>query len=60
MGQTLEEQPLPELPPKPNKYAPKERIGAKKPISAPGKKVTRVGLGNLVVEHTNPQEYKAH
>ena len=40
-----------------NKYAPKERIGAKKKVSAPGAKVTRVGLGNLEVVHINPPTY---
>ena len=33
---------------KPNKYAPKMRVG-KPTISTPGKKVTHVGLGNLEV-----------
>ena len=33
---------------KPNKYAPKMRVG-KPTISTPGKKVTTVGLGNLKV-----------
>ena len=33
---------------KPNKYAPKMRVG-KPTISTPGKKVTHVGLGNLKV-----------
>ena len=33
---------------KPNKYAPKMRVG-KPHISTPGKKVTTVGLGNLKV-----------
>jgi len=33
---------------KPNKYAPKMKVG-KPVISAPGKKVTTVGLGNLKV-----------
>lgn len=31
-----------------NKYAPKPKIGSEKPISRPGKKVTRVGLGGLI------------
>lgn len=62
MGQTLAEE---QLPPqaskvKPNKYAPKPKVGAEKTVSAPGMKVTKVGLGHLVVEHTNPQDYKAH
>lgn len=43
-----------------NKYAPKDRVGAKKKVSAPGAKVTRVGLGNLTVEHTNPTSYNPH
>ena len=43
-----------------NKYAPKDRVGAKKKVSAPGAKVTRVGLGNLTVEHTNPRSYNPH
>jgi len=43
-----------------NKYAPKDRVGAKKKVSAPGTKVTRVGLGNLTVVHTNPTSYKPH
>ena len=33
---------------KPNKYAPKMKVG-KPTISAPGQKVTTVGLGNLKV-----------
>ena len=33
---------------KPNKYAPKMKVG-KPIISGPGKKVTTVGLGNLKV-----------
>ena len=33
---------------RPNKYAPKMRVG-KPTISTPGKKVTTVGLGNLKV-----------
>ena len=33
---------------RPNKYAPKMKVG-KPTISAPGKKVTTVGLGNLEV-----------
>ena len=33
---------------RPNKYAPKMRVG-KPTISTPGKKVTTVGLGNLEV-----------
>ena len=33
---------------RPNKYAPKMRVG-KPTISTPGKKVTHVGLGNLEV-----------
>ena len=37
---------------KPNKYAPKMRVG-KPTISTPGKKVTTVGLGNLTVETVN-------
>lgn len=30
-----------------NKYAPTPKIGSEKPISRPGAKVTRVGLGGL-------------
>ena len=37
---------------KPNKYAPKMRVG-KPTISTPGKKVTHVGLGNLKVITVN-------
>ena len=37
---------------KPNKYAPKMRVG-KPTISTPGKKVTTVGLGNLKVITVN-------
>ena len=43
-----------------NKYEPKERIGANKPIKRPGAKVTRVGLGNLTVVHTDPTPYNPH
>ena len=43
-----------------NKYAPKERIGANKPIKRPGAKVTKVGLGNLTVVHTDPTPYNPH
>ena len=37
---------------KPNKYAPKMRVG-KPTISTPGQKVTTVGLGNLKVITVN-------
>ena len=37
---------------KPNKYAPKMKVG-KPHISTPGKKVTHVGLGNLKVITVN-------
>ena len=37
---------------KPNKYAPKMKVG-KPTISTPGKKVTTVGLGNLKVITVN-------
>ena len=37
---------------KPNKYAPKMKVG-KPVISAPGQKVTSVGLGNLKVITVN-------
>ena len=37
---------------RPNKYAPKMRVG-KPTISTPGKKVTHVGLGNLKVITVN-------
>ena len=37
---------------KPNKYAPKMKVG-KPTISRPGKKVETVGLGNLTVETIN-------
>ena len=37
---------------KPNKYAPKMRVG-KPTISTPGQKVTSVGLGNLKVITVN-------
>ena len=37
---------------KPNKYAPKMRVG-KPTISTPGQKVTHVGLGNLKVITVN-------
>ena len=49
-----------ETEPKTNKYAPKPRIGSQKTVSAPGKKVTTVGLGNLTVETINPYEYSPH
>jgi len=37
--------------------APKDRIGKKKAIRAPGNEVTRVGLGGLRVIHQNPIDY---
>ena len=46
----------PETLEKENKYAPKERVGAKKTVKKE-EKVTRVGLGNLEVIHTNPINY---
>ncbi len=40
-----------------NKYAPKDKIGKKKAIRAPGEQVTRVGLGGLKVIHQNHIDY---
>lgn len=39
-----------------NKYAPKKRIGADKAVKKE-ERVTKVGLGNLEVVHTNPINY---
>ena len=40
-----------------HKYAPKEKIGKKKAVRAPGEQVTRVGLGGLKVIHQNHIDY---
>ena len=43
-----------------NKYEPKKKVGAEMPIRPKGQKVTKVGLGNLTVEHIDPPDYQAH
>jgi hypothetical protein len=43
-----------------NKYEPKRKVGADMPIRPKGTKVTKVGLGNLTVEHIDPPDYNAH
>ena len=43
-----------------NKYAQKDRIGANPPIRVGGQKVTRVGLGNLIVEDIDGRTYSQY
>lgn len=42
------------------KYAKKDRIGANPPIRHGGNKVTRVGLGNLIVEDIDGRTYSQY
>ena len=43
-----------------NKYQQKDRIGANPPIRVGGQKVTRVGLGNLIVEDIDGRTYSQY
>lgn len=51
---------MPEATTPENKYAKKDRIGSNPPIRHGGKKVTRVGLGNLIVEDIDGRTYSQY
>ena len=40
-----------------HRYAPKDKVGKRKAVRAPGQQVTRVGLGGLKVIHQNHINY---